>query len=269
MHDSLRNRLTPNEEIRRLIMPFDFMDNQYQQLPPQENISLKLIEDMPPKSYFDVAINPDTLRMFRLRAYSGELGKELAFDVVGSVGDGFLARVYCIAPGCYYAPARARFDEILNDMQEGLLHYITFSNIDTLHLFWNYSKKWMERNAKAVRVNCTYEGMVNTLQVRRIPEAKMTDKEFEAVRKAQGKIERMQAATSSGQVVEGSKPRNYSEPTKPYHSMAVGDTVIVAASEFSNFKSFRVIVYSYGGRNKKKFSVKMAQDGSAIIYRSE
>lgn len=268
MELATRTRLTPKEPIEHIICEVDFRVRGLVDVGHADNPDRELIESMPEQSFMNVKIAPDALRQMRKRAYRGQMQHEIAFDAIGTVGHSFLVRMYKLRPGSYYEPARRAFDDILSGMAPGLLHYITFTNIDTLHLFWDHAKVWQESNPVALRINCTYEGMLHTLQVRRVPESQMTEREYDRVEKARARQERDMArrAIQLDDELAGG-PRRGRGAVAPYHNLAVDESVTMGSDQYTTIKSLRAVVYSYGKRQGRKYSVRVLDNGSACIFR--
>lgn len=265
-----RNRLTPKEDIKHVIFNLDPRHGHFSRLESVDQIKAEVITGMPEWSYLDILAPPDLLRWLRRKAYKGDFGCDLCLDVIGSADTNFKVRIYRMPTGAYYGPAQEAFHEVLDGIEKGLLHYLTFTNGDTLQLFWQRAKAWAKLNAEAVRIQATYEGMIHTVQVRRMAEQHMSIKELDAVEEARLRIERMNERMARR--AKAPKPPSERLPNyqrKPYHDLEPGDKVVMEPAEFTSLNSLRVVVYNYGRRNGMKFSVRNLKEEGVEITRVE
>ena len=263
-----RTSITPKEPIEHIICEIDPRKGPFVTLPPTEKIDLETINGMPERSYIDTEMSPDALRRLRKMSYQGLLPGDYCFDTIGSVHSTYKVRVYRLPTGSYYGPAQEAFFDMLDNMEKWKLHYFGFANGDTLQLFWHRSKKWTEMRAEPLRIMSTYEGIDHTVQVRRVPEDKMTLREATEMQKIRAKIERANKVIATRRTPKPMEERELHYEQKPYHTMGVGERVVMSPGEFTTIESIRVVVYSYGKRNGKKFSVRKSTEGGVVIHRT-
>lgn len=265
---STRTSITPKVPIQHVTFALDPRRNGFEQMPDAPQLSTDVVESLPEWACVQTLGSPDTLGWFRKRGFQGKFGADLCVDVVGSADSVFRTMVYKMPAGTYYGPAREAFYPVLDQMEKGLLHYFTFSNADTLQLFWLMAKQWTEERAQPVRIRATYEGMLHTLQVRRPLDGEMTTRELDAQEKAQARIVRAQEREAR-RAAKAERTAPGGAPPKPYHGLQLGQEVTIAPEDYTTINSLRVVVYGYAKRNGIRLSVRLQPDDSVLITRLE
>lgn len=224
--------------------------------------------------------NANTARQVRRMCFdaSSETNQDTAIRVNESkIGDWALSiSVIKLPKGSYYEPLTREVNQFLDTMERDVEHFVFCGETDTQFLFsylvelWNKSHKTDYITAPV----CTYEGLAYTWRLTKPSEGKrppsVANRIVNAQRKAQSKAEKTKEAFNKK--VNPDKTNKVTDAktyeVKPYHGLAIGESCIMQADEFTSIVSLRHITYSYGRRNGAHYSVKSGDGGAAVVTRT-
>ena len=183
-------------------------------------------------------------------AFGGELVARTEKDHQGT-----FQMMYKVPLGTYYEHMKAWTYEQLDAMESGKVYFLKLRDVDAIQNVFHFAKEWQKERATIARVTATYEGLKLTL--RALKPINLNPREA-------AELSKYLAKRVSMDKPKDEKKSTNNRPTKPYHTIQINESVLIKSSEFSSIPGLRSVIYTYGVKTGKRFTVTSAGEDANV-----